>query len=236
MKKTMLALSLLPFLQSCGSDAQKPEKNTVPQSVTDTSAANIGDISKPVLLDSSEIPSEIKFEGKIKDAIRWKDSSGENIVITSETGIYQSTKFKHESDGSDAELFAYHFIKTNGSFQQTWKVYDFISDCPVDIVTEFVDSTFQLTDLDQDGIAEIWMMYKTACHGDVSPLDMKIIMYEGSQKYAIRGEDKVMHGVDDNGEKMYMGGEYTTDAAFSRGPAEFLEFAKKLWKENISED
>jgi len=77
-------------------------------------------------------------------------------------------------------------------------------------------------------------MYETVCHGDVSPSDMKIIMYEGQQKFAMRGENKINYGTGDNGQKMYAGGEYKIDDAFSNGPTVFLEFAKKLWNKNIT--
>ena len=42
-------------------------------------------------------------------------------------------------------------------------------------------------------------MYKTVCHVDVSPCDMKIIMYQGGQKYAIRGKNKVFYGTWESG-------------------------------------
>ena len=184
-------------------------------------------------LDLTKLPKGIKYEGKIKTAVRWVDSLGDNIAILTETGIYQSNKFKHESDGGDAELFAYHFIVKDGSAFQTWRVYDFISDCPVDIEAKFIKNSFQVTDLNQDGVGEIWIMYKTVCHGDVSPCDMKIIMYQGQQKFAIRGQNKVFEGTDDKGTKHYAGGDYKYDKAFAEGPKEFLEFAKKLWDKNI---
>jgi len=111
-------------------------------------------------LDVNNLPKDIKYEGKIIDAVRYTDGLGDNIVLTTETGIYQSKKFKHESDGSDAELFAYHYIIKNGVATPTWKVYDYISDCPVDIEASFVKGTFQVTDLDKDGTKEVWMMYK----------------------------------------------------------------------------
>ena len=82
-------------------------------------------------------------------------------------------------------------IFQNNQVIQTWKVYDYIDDCPVDIVASFVKNTFKITDLDNNGVAEIWLMYKTVCHGDVSPSEMKIIMYQGNQKFAMRGENKV---------------------------------------------
>ncbi len=177
-------------------------------------------------LDATKLPFDIHVEGKIKDAVRWTDSLGDNIVVTTETGIYK--KNKNEEDGRDAQIFAYHFIISENVAKQTWRVYDFISDCPFDIEATFIKNTFQVTDLNKDGIAEIWLMYKTVCHSDVSPCDMKIIMYEGQQKFAIRGQNKVKVS-----EKEFYGGDYKIDQAFRTGPAEFLVFAKKLWERNI---
>ncbi|MBO9205239.1 MULTISPECIES: M949_RS01915 family surface polysaccharide biosynthesis protein [Niastella] len=184
---------------------------------------------KVTAIDKSKLPAGIKFPGKLKQAIRWNDLAGDNIVVTSETGIYTNPKFKHENEGRDAELFAFHFIVSD-SIQQTWKVYDLISDCPVDLEASFVKNTLQVTDLNNDGIGEVWVMYRTVCHGDVSPSDMKIIMYQGKQKYAMRGTNKVQVG-----EKEFEGGEYKFDAAFTAGPAEFMQFAVKLWNKNIQQ-
>jgi hypothetical protein len=62
---------------------------------------------------------------------------------------------------------------------------------------------------------------------------MKVIMYQGKQKFAMRGQNKVFEGTDDKGTKHYSGGDYKYDKAFADGPKEFLEFAKKLWDKNI---
>jgi hypothetical protein len=184
-------------------------------------------------LDLTKLPKGIKYEGEIKSAVYWKDISGENIVILTETGIYTNPKVKHENEGRDAEIFAFHFLLKNDTTIQTWKVFDFIADCPVDIEASFIKNTFQVTDLDNNGLAEIWLMYKTVCHGDVSPCDMKIIMYEGTQKFAMRGKNKVFGGTDDKGIKHYLGGEYKFDKAFENGSMLFLKFAKKMWDKNI---
>jgi hypothetical protein len=53
-------------------------------------------------------------------------------------------------------------------------------------------------------------------------------MYQGQQKYAIRGQNKVK--VSDN---EFYGGDYKFDKAFADGPNEFLAFAKKMWDKNI---
>ncbi|NJO90540.1 MAG: hypothetical protein HC831_17445 [Chloroflexia bacterium] len=236
MKQLIIIFLAFLLLQSCKNETKNSQQNEQEKKSADNSGltSEIKKITSTVL-NANELPNFIKYEGKIVNAVKWTDNLGENIVITTETGIYESKKFKHENDGGDAEIFAYHFIIENNNAKQTWKVYDYISDCPVDIVAEFIDNTFQITDLDNNGVAEIWLMYKTVCHGDVSPSDMKIIMYEGQQKFAIRGENKVMHGIDDDGNEMYMGGEYKIDKAFSDGPKVFLDFAKKLWDNNIIE-
>lgn len=58
-------------------------------------------------------------------------------------------------------------------------------------------------------------------------------MYEGNQKYAMRGQNKVFGGTDKNGVDHYIGGEYKYDEAFSKGPKEFLKFAQELWNRNV---
>jgi len=179
-------------------------------------------------LDLTMLPQGIKYEGKIKTAVFWTDSIGDNIVITTESGIYKSKKNRHKNEGSDAEIFAYHYLVKNDSAIQTWRVYDYIYDCPVEIEAAFIKNTFQVTDLDSNGVAEIWLMYKTVCHGDVSPCDMKIIMYQGQQKFAMRGQNKVK--VSDKG---FFGGEYKFDKAFTERAEAFREFAKKLWNKNL---
>ena len=178
-------------------------------------------------LDTSNVPKEIKFKGKIKTAVRWTDRLGDHIVITTETGETKSENAPSD-DCRDAALYAYHYIVGKDSTYLIWKMYDFIKACPVDIEANFIKNTFQVTDLNSDGAAEVWLMYKTACHGDVSPYDMKIIMYQGRQKYAVRGQDKVQIS-----NKAFYGGDYKYDTAFADGPKEFLEFAKKLWNKNI---
>ena len=191
-----------------------------------------GDIAE-VKIDSSSFPKGINYEGKIKNAVRWTDKMGDNIVILSETGICYSEKYKSEEDERDAELFAYHFLVKGDSAIQTWRVYDYIADCPVDLEASYVNNTFQVTDLNNDGVGEVWMVYKTVCHGDVSPWNMKIIMYQGQQKYAMRGQNKVPGGIDEEGNMMYLGGDYIPDKAFTNGPKVFLNFAKALWDKNV---
>lgn len=179
---------------------------------------------KLIKLDSSNIPKKIKYFGHIINAVKWTDSLGLNYVITTEIDSIQG-KPASIDDNRDASLSAYHFVVNGDSPKLFWKVYDFNKECPVDLDLYFIDKTFAVTDLDKNGIAEVWIMYKNYCHGDVSPVPTKIIMYEGNTKYALRGESKVND----------MGGNYTLDDNFRKGNVIFKQYAEKLWSQNKNE-
>jgi hypothetical protein len=91
----------------------------------------------------------------------------------------------------------------------------------------FVGNAFAVTDLNKDGEAEVWIMYKNSCHGDASPVAMKIIMYHDNKKFAVRGTTKVPVSANE-----YAGGEFTFDDAFKKAPAEIRQYAERLWKQH----
>lgn len=180
--------------------------------ITQVSVAQL----KVTKLSKTDIPKSITYKGHIIDAVKYTDKTGDHIVITTETGETPAKK-SDTDDGRDAALYAYHYdITGTDQPKLNWQAYDFISDCPVDIKANYVPGTFAVTDVDNNGIAEIWLVYRTVCHGDVSPSDMKIIMHESDKKYAVRGTSKVKLS-----EKEYIGGTYTFDTAFKAAPAAF---------------
>jgi hypothetical protein len=183
---------------------------------------------KVIKLDKKDIPATIKYTGQVINAVKYTDSEGQHLVITTETGI-TATKNSDSGDGRDAALYAYSYtIGSNNQFKLSWQTYDFIKDCPVDLEAQYVPNTFAVTDLNKDGKAEVWLMYTTACRGDVSPPDMKIIMHEGAKKYAIRGTKKVRIS-----DKAFDGGKYTFDDAFKGGAEMFRQYAMDMWKKNL---
>lgn len=219
----LLSFLLLNLMFNCNS---KEENQT--NELIENKEVNSKDSLVAIQIDSTKIPKSIEYKGNFKNAVSWNDESGENFVILSATGIFRNAD-KHEFDDSeDSELFAYHFNLNKGKLLQVWKLYDFVKDCPVDIDAEFYNQFPKVTDLNKNDVPEIWIMYKTGCHGDVSPVTLKLIMYEGNKKYAMRGENKVQVGTDN-----YLGGEYKFDKSFNSAPDVFKNFAIKLWKENI---
>ena len=175
-------------------------------------------------LTRAELPKEIKFRGRIVDAHRYKDTLGQNLVIRTETGIYR-TRADIENSTNSARLYAYHYTLNEDSAQLTWTLTDHILACELDLSANFIENAFSMTDLDNDGIAETWLVYQTYCRGDVSPGTLKIIMYEGVNKYAMRGARKIPVSPTE-----VLGGKYSFDKAFLNAADTFRNYAKKLWK------
>ena len=177
-------------------------------------------------IESSKLPMQISYSGQLNHALKWKDSLGMNYVLMTETGEY-AIRGEEEKGLRNAELYVYHYVQNGDSIKLSWRVYDYVKDCPFDVFVRFIDKACTVTDLDKNGIAEVWTMYEVQCTSDVSPAPTKIIMYEGNKKYAIRGENRVQYTQQD-----FMGGQYALDENFKDGNALFRQFAVTLWEKH----
>lgn len=217
----------LALLVSCGEKDSKnieTDSNQQPletQTEVSTNQFSVESLSK------KQLPKGLTFDGNVMFIKKYVDNSGEHIVLLTETGVIPSKKIVNFEGENDAKIYAYDFLMENGTAKQTWRIHDFITNCEFDLLMDFKEKAFQITDLNKNGIAEIWTMYAMTCTSDVSPSDLKIIMYEGEKKHAIRGYTLVDIG---NNEKM--GGDFKMDENFKSSAKEIQDYAKKLWKSN----
>ncbi|UTW67084.1 hypothetical protein KFE94_02930 [bacterium SCSIO 12643] len=148
-------------------------------------------------LNYDEIPKYLNFRGTVVEALKWYDKSGENILIQTVTGHFKWKDYYPDTTEymlqDKSELYAYLFHKsiTSQTFKPKWRLYDFTECFGVDWYTGFIPKATTITDLDGDGLTEISIPYVLICRGGVDPGTMKIIMYEGSSKYALRGSTMV---------------------------------------------
>jgi len=178
-------------------------------------------------LAASAVPAALKRSGRVVQALRYTDRTGTYIVLATQSGPAPDPAAPDTDDAQRADLYAYHYPATGGA--ASWQVHDFVKECPVDIAAEFRPKGLTVTDLDQNGTAEVWLVYRTVCRGDISPSVQKIIMYEGPRKYAVRGTTRVTL---EGGEQADA---YTLDAAWKAAPATFRQHALKLWQQHRDE-
>ncbi len=151
--KSLLFLSAILLFSACKTPAEEAVQSAGKDTLTGTTQMEKL-LAKQV--DSTHLPSGITYEGLFKKAIRWTDAAGENLLLLTETGIVPTTVLDPDNDYSaDARIYASHYLLPGGAPKRTWKVYDFIEDCPVDIVAEFVLPECTITDLNNDGTAEV---------------------------------------------------------------------------------
>ncbi len=115
--------------------------------------------------------------------------------------------------------------------KQVWEAKDFVLDCRFDLTLDLLAKSIEVTDLDHDGEGEVSFAYTRGCKSDVSPLDLKLLVYRGATKYALRGTTKVMVGRDPKGAPSVTGGEFKAD--FLGAPHALLEHAKDRWAQFV---
>lgn len=245
----LLALSLT----ACNSSGKK--KNRISDDDTAKTEQPPAATIQPVKGTRADIPPGIRFTGSLKEVWSWKDRNGDNLLITTLTEPY-ADKEKNEfgEEGQSAELHASLFTRTEGEYVLAWKLDDKEKSCPFDITCDFVKDALTVTDLDANGLAEVTLLYRMACRSDVSPAEMQLVMYEGQNKYVLKGltwygspEDKfevtestanleTLPGYKKTEEEfMKTWGRYESEKGFAGAPPAFLSYARKRWMMFVKE-
>lgn len=247
------------FLFSCNSSSKKNPN----QSMDDTARMNINSKKttpaigiQPVNISAAGIPASIEVKGKVREAWKWNDLMGENILITSYVSPYDDkNKNKYGEEGETAELHAYHYVKKDGDYVQVWTMNDAAKACPFDITCDFIPGSTTVTDLDKDGIAETKIQYAIACRSDVSPAMMKLILHESGTKYALQGNMWLPYSPDfiytvteenvnlaslpklknETDEMLRTFGRYENEKEFTTAPPGFLPYARNEWLKYVKE-
>lgn len=160
-----------------------------------------------------DVPKALAYEGELIDGRKWKDNAGLNYILFTQATVTQ--------DGSSSIYFnAYHYVEMGQEIKLVRRIQDFEQECLFDITVEFLPASLYISDLDENGFAEITFMYRKGCRSDVSPLDLKLILLENGEKHAIRGTT-IVAGT---------GGQEKIDPSFHSANQEFLSFAEQHWK------
>lgn len=252
MKYFLFFISSL-FVLSCNNakkEKQDVNKQDSSVAVTEPSTSNTAASIEPVQGSAADIPENIKLKGQVQEVWKWKDNAGENLLITTAVAPFEVKQKNEFGDNSQtAQLFAFHYVKSGEApFTQLWMLSDAVNECPFDITCAYLKNSTLITDLDKDGLAETTLQYKLTCRSDVSPADMKLIMHEGADKYALRGV--MWYGMPDapftvteenanletlpgykKGSDDYVTtfGRYESEKDFAKAPPAFLTHARRQW-------
>jgi len=218
LKKILIVLLISITLTSCRNKEQK-SNNEVTKSEKNQVVDTVRNIKKNINVSNLNPRSNnIIFRST------FKDNNSEKIFIVSES----------QEEGYLKQLFFDIYIMDN-ELKRHISVYDFIKECPVDYTLEYLNNSFEITDLDNDENKEISFLYSMSCKGDISPSKMKLVLIEDNTKYKLRGLRRLKINSSEEIEE-YGYGKYEADSFMLNGPEEFLNFSKEKWQKFVLEN
>ncbi|MBX0292738.1 hypothetical protein K3G63_19995 [Hymenobacter sp. HSC-4F20] len=219
-------------------------------------AAGTFDSGQVRTLTRGQVPApELLPPGTLLEARQWPDGNGENLLVVTRRGPLPEKTTQYTDEESYVELFARQYVRRAGQWKELWRLQDAIRNCPFDMWLGTLPGSTQITDLDQDGQTETTLVYQLTCRSDVSPDNLKLIIREGKNKYALRGQNVVQYDsvpmaqrVPANpccldtiskqqleapqGYELYAG-RYENEKSFQGAPPQFLRYARRQWRKWI---
>jgi hypothetical protein len=187
----------------------------------------------------STLPEQIRLVKDVSVAIRWTDSIGDHVVLTTQKIKRPSDDvfFWREERGLPEKTISdffeesplpatYSFTIKNDSAELNWTVVGTIKACTQGSEGDKLKGSFVVTDLNKDRIAEVWIIYKGICVDDEIHANMRITLCQANKRYTMSGTRSIKI----EGETLK--GSYQFDPAFKNAPAVFVTYAEKLWKRN----
>lgn len=168
-------------------------------------------------------PKEFNIKGSVVKALSWNDSLGKNILIACQSSPYDE---KGDGNKESIDVYGYHFLSDKKGKSELWAIVDTESGCfkDWDLLAKFFIDAIQVTDLDNNGVCETWLIYKLLCTTDIRPAKMKIIMHEGASQYVISGHSRVPYT-----NNTFLGGDFELDSNFMTALPVFNNYANQLW-------
>lgn len=175
-----------------------------------------GDI-ETTQVDSKEIQKEgVVLPADLVKAVRFNDADGDQPLLFTKLSMI-SKKQPNQRRIERYELNVIGLTKTANGWVKKWTISDFV-DCPhLDAEANFFLENISITDVNNDGFAEVSAPYGLFCGGGVDPKTIKIIMRTKNEKYALRGESKIVISGQDP-----FGGAMRMDASLQQKKIPFL--------------
>lgn len=174
-----------------------PVKPAAPPAFADTKVTEQG----------AKLPAGLSAKGNVVATASYTDKNGENFVFVETTGT---------------EIHAFGWVMKD-EWKQLWQTADGYRDCKGTTFIAYKPGSLAITDVDYDTLAENSFAYEMSCSADGQPLQLKLVMYEGAMRYALRGTQRYSN----NG--VASGGEFKPDTALQGAQMQFKRFMTDAW-------
>lgn len=164
----------------------------------------------------------IEINGKLVLGKKVHDALGEHVLLlTEQAATSPNGRIEH------IQLVATYYDQAVGNWSPGWTINDGV-DCPgLDSAAAFFADATTITDLDKDGNAEVTVAYKTFCGGGIDSSTVKVILRQGKQKFAIRGESLVQF----KGQLPFGGTSKPDKALLDKDKSVFKHHMERVWQQ-----
>lgn len=220
-KKNLLLAIILLSVFSC----KNPKQENTSEGIT-----NEGNTKIEILnFDKSELKKIKDIKGEFKHGLKWKDSRGENLFIFTLENSFRQWDMEEEGMGDYVYLInAYHYSIDKKKYKLEKNYINITSECgfpPFELEADFNSKAFEITDIDNDGIAEISFIYYYNCSSEINPKTINLVFIDKGKPYIVRGSELMLTYYPESGQR-YFGHEF-------RGASEeILDFVTKKWDEH----
>lgn len=219
-KLSIILLSVLLVLSACKNEDNTSDETTG-ENNTEVSSETV---SLEILqFDKSIINKLDGIEGDFLYGYKWKDKMGFNqLIFTTEDKFVEWEDNEYGMGDNYTLLKVYHFAGTEDNYSLVRLVQDGATKCPSEpfsLENEFYEKSISITDLNENGYAEITFMYWMLCASELTPVPTKLIMLENNEKFAIRGDSYIPD--------FKMGGEKNLD--LGNADQVLKDYASKTW-------
>ncbi len=165
------------------------------------------------------LPAQIKkdLQGTIEAKYSFTDKIGQHVLALTR----DSSRLPDGTDNITLQASLYRFFEN--SWKQEWVIRDFLQCKDLDIEADFFIPLTSFSDLDSNGITETTVAYRLVCAGGIDTKPTKVIMRQGTKKFAVRGESLVrIEGA------LPFGGKFALEPNLDQSPA-FKEYLTAVW-------
>lgn len=170
------------------------------------------------IFTSQKLPDGTQVPASKVHAVEWSDREGKHVLITT------------KETGTDSLSFIVTRHYAAGKNVHSWWEGDSLRNCAPAATAEFIEPVFRLTDLDNDSVAEIWMMYRKKCSAEGLAAELVLVMREGENRYLFAGHEAVK-----SADGTITGGDYAENSSFASADPKFHALAKTIWHEQTKE-
>ncbi|WP_373281601.1 M949_RS01915 family surface polysaccharide biosynthesis protein [Hymenobacter lutimineralis] len=249
-------LASLLFVAACSEPHSPAETKAAPPAAATVDSAGFNSTTVKSL-PLRQLPAGVPRQpGKVLEMTQWTDANGPNLLLISRSAVQTLPAGPDDpNDVQSVSLYARQYVQRAGKWKELWHLQDGVERCAFDMWLGPVPGAVAVTDLDADGRTETTLVYKLVCRSDVSPADLKLIMREGPDKYALRGHTVVQYDSVPAAQRIpadaccldtisaarleeeyeLLTGRYETEKEFRQAPPAFLRFARQHWRRWVVE-